>query len=84
LSDVPPILTARNVRVAIYSNDHPPPHVHALRPGGARSEFDLCCPHGPVTLREQSGFRLSEINEIGAAMATELPAICAKWKAIHG
>jgi hypothetical protein len=68
----------------IYSNDHPPPHVHAIRRGGALARFALNCPHGPVTLLSQGGFRADEIGEIGAAVAEELPAICLKWRAIHG
>jgi Domain of unknown function (DUF4160) len=72
------------VRVVIYSNDHPPPHVHAIRRGGARAKFGLNCPHGPVTLLDQSGFRAAEIAEIGAAIAKELPSTCSQWSAVHG
>jgi hypothetical protein len=81
---VPTVLTIRNVRVAIYANDHPPPHVHAIRRGGALAKLELNCPDGPVTLVAQSGFRPAEIAGIGAAVAANLAAICAKWRAIHG
>ena len=81
---MPTILTLRNIRVAIYSNDHPPPHVHAVRRGGALAKLELNCPDGPVTLVGQAGFRAAEIAEIGVAVAAELPAICATWRAIHG
>jgi hypothetical protein len=37
-----------------------------------------------VTLAEQAGFRMTEIAEIGRAVAARLPAICATWRAIHG
>jgi len=74
----------RNIRVAIYTNDHPPPHVHAIRPDGARAKFDLNCPDGPVRLVDQKGFHLTEIMEIGAAIANELKPICAEWRRIHG
>ena len=84
LYGVPTVLTIRNVRVVIYSNDHPPPHVHVVRRDGAMAKFGLNCPHGPVTLIEQVGFRAAEIAEIGAAVAAELPTICARWRAIHG
>jgi hypothetical protein len=84
LSDVPTVLTIRNIRVMIYSNDHPPPHTHAVRRGGALAKFELNCPNGPVVLAEQAGFRTTEIAEIGAAIAAELPAVCLKWRAIHG
>jgi hypothetical protein len=81
---VPTVLTIRNVRVVIYSNDHPPPQVHAIRRRGARASFELNCPGGPVTLLSQGGFRAAEIEEIGSAVAVELLAICTKWKTIHG
>jgi hypothetical protein len=70
--------------VVIYSNDHPPPHVHAIRRDGALAKFVLNCPDGPVTLAEQTGFRAAEIAEIGTAEAAGLPELCAKWRAIHG
>lgn len=81
---MPTVLTIRNIRVAIYSNDHRPPHVHAIGRGGALAKLELNCPHGPVTLVGQAGFRPAVIAEIGNAVAVNLPAICAKWKAIHG
>jgi hypothetical protein len=58
--------------------------VHAIRRDGALAKFALNCPHGPVTLLDLSGFRRVEILEIGLAVAAELPAICAKWREIHG
>jgi len=54
---MPTVLTIGNTRVVIYTNDHPPPHVHAVRRDGALAKPELNCPAGPVTLVEQSGFR---------------------------
>jgi len=70
--------------VAIYANDHPPPDVHAIRRGGGRAKFELNCLGGLVRLVEQTGFRLVEITEIGAAGAVQLETICAEWSRIHG
>jgi len=28
------ILSYRNIKFVVYSNDHPPPHVHAISPNG--------------------------------------------------
>ncbi|HET6609624.1 MAG TPA: DUF4160 domain-containing protein [Rhodopila sp.] len=81
---MPTVLTVRNVRVAIYSNDHPPPHVHVVRRDGAFARFELNCPDGPVTLVQQANFRPADITEIGSAIASNLEAICAKWRVIHG
>jgi hypothetical protein len=81
---MPTVLTVRNIRVAIYTNDHPPPHVHAIRRDGARATFLLNCPDGPVVLAGQEGFRAADIVDIGRAVAANLAAICAKWRATHG
>ncbi len=81
---VPTVLTIRNIRVAIYANDHPPPHVHALKRGGGRAKFELNCPHGPVRLVDQAGLRLTEVTEIGVAVAAQIEAICTEWRKIHG
>jgi hypothetical protein len=68
----------------IYPNDHPPPHVHAIRRDGAFAKFQLNCPNGPVFLIEQAGFRATEVAEVGRAIAVELAAICSKWEVLHG
>ncbi|EGF93210.1 hypothetical protein ABI_16500 [Asticcacaulis biprosthecium C19] len=81
---MPTVLTIRNIRVAIYTNDHPPPHVHALKGNQAEARFKLNCPEGPVELWDHEGFRLSELNEISAAITDHLGDICRKWREIHG
>jgi hypothetical protein len=70
--------------VVIYANDHPPPHVHAIRRDGAWARLALNWPDGPVTLIDQSGFRLAEMSAIGEMVATDLTAICEQWRRIHG
>jgi hypothetical protein len=81
---VPTVLTIRNIRVVIYTNDHPPPHVHAVRGRDARARFELNAPDGPVRLMDNTGFSLAEVREIGTAVAENLTAIHAKWSEIHG
>lgn len=67
----------------IYPNDHRPAHVHVI---GAEGEavFILHCPDGPPELRESYGFRATDLNGIGMALAEALPALCAEWSVIHG
>lgn len=81
---MPTVLTVRNIRVVIYSNDHPPPHVHAVGRGWARAKFELNCPAGPVRLVEQVGFRPADVIEVGQAVAGRLEDICRQWSSIHG
>ena len=81
---MPTVLRLGNIRVVIYSNDHSPPHVHAIRGDAARTKFNLNCPAGPVELVEQEGFKIAEIRKIGEAIANDLIAICTRWSEIHG
>jgi hypothetical protein len=81
---MPTVARVRNVRVAIYANDHPPPHVHAIRRDGAWARLALNCPNGPVTLNDQSDFRRTEIIEIGKTVAANLAPICELWRRMHG
>jgi Domain of unknown function (DUF4160) len=81
---MPTVFTIRNIRVVIYPNDHPPPHVHAVKRSGAFAKFELNCPEGPVVLVRQKDFKLVEINEIGNEIATQLQKICKQWSNIHG
>ncbi len=81
---MPTVLRVKNARVVIYPNDHPPPHVHAVGPGGALAKFNLNEPNGPVTLVEQKGFKEKDIAAIGEAVARELSAIYAIWRHYHG
>jgi hypothetical protein len=76
--------TRRNVRIVVYSNDHPPAHVHALA-AGREARFVLNCPDGPVELWDHVGpWKLAELNEIGGEIAERLAECCRTWKDIHG
>lgn len=81
---MPVVTRVRGVRVVIYPNDHPPPHVHAIRRDGAWARLALNCPAGPVTLMDQAGFHISELREIGEAVAVDIAAICDEWRPLHG
>jgi hypothetical protein len=81
---MPTVARVRNVRMARYTDDHPPPHVHAIRRAGAWARLAQNCQDGPVTLIDQSGFRLAEIIEIGEAVAADLASICERWREFHG
>ena len=46
--------------------------------------FNLRCPNGPPELRENYGFRLTDLNRIEVALMAALVDLCAKWSEIHG
>jgi hypothetical protein len=76
--------SVRRYRVAVNSNDHPPPHVHVFGPG-CEARFKLNCPEGPVEYWDSEGdWTLARLNEVGAQIAGELAACCRVWRQIHG
>jgi hypothetical protein len=70
--------------VSVYSNDHPPPHVH-VRGKGKEARFKLNRPEGPVELWDHKGdWKLSQLQEAGEEIAARLAACCDMWRKIHG
>jgi hypothetical protein len=80
---VPTVLRIAGLRVTIYPNDHPPPHVHII---GAKGEavFFLNCPNGPTELRESFGFNGPEIRAMAAGLLAHISALCTEWGTIRG
>lgn len=77
------IVRIGGLRVTIYPNDHPPPHVHVI---GAKGEavFVLNCPDGPAELRESFGFNGPGIRRMAADLLAHIPTFCAEWVTIRG
>jgi hypothetical protein len=76
--------SSRRYRVAVYSNDHRPAHVHALGKG-LDARYRLNCPDGPVELWDfQGDWTLAHLNELGAEIADQLTECCKIWSEIHG
>jgi hypothetical protein len=80
---VPIVLRFDGLRAVIYPNHHRPAHVH-VSGGGNNAVIDLRCPHGPPRVRENYGFKSSELRRIKAALTAELASLCRKWEKIHG
>lgn len=80
---MPTVLRFGRFHVVIYLNDHRPGPVHVI---GSDSEaiFNLNCPDGPVTLRENFGFPRSEIRRIKPFLAVNREVLYGAWKEIHG
>jgi hypothetical protein len=67
----------------IYTNDHRPAHVHVWD-GKRQAVFNLNCPAGPIDLRENYGFSLQDVNDLGRKLQNDVESLCAAWEAIHG
>lgn len=71
---------ANRVKVARFQGlDLPerssPAHIHVIG-SGCEAVFQLNCPKGPVTLRENYGFLRRDIARIKAMLATEVSELC--------
>jgi hypothetical protein len=80
---MPTVLRFGNFRVVIYPNDHRPAHVHVIG-SGHEAVFELACPTGPVTVRENYGFPRPDIARIEKALLENLCLLCRVWEDIHG
>ncbi len=80
---MPTVLRIGGLRVAIFPNDHQPPHVH-VQGAGKQAVFNLGCPLGPPTLRDNYGFTTGDLNRIEAALTDAMSAPCSEWERIHG
>lgn len=77
------ILSENGRRYVVYSNDHRPAHVHVIS-ADHEALFELNCPQGPPSLRENYGFPKKLLNEIKRVLSEHLAEACAAWKKIHG
>jgi hypothetical protein len=80
---MPTVLRFGGLRVVIYPNDHRPAHIHVIG-SEAEAVFNLNCPAGPVTVRENYGFSRPEITRIVDELLNHLERLCAEWEKIHG
>ena len=80
---MPKVMRVAGLRVVIYPNDHPPPHVHVI---GAKGEavYFLNCPEGPARLRESYRFIGSELRRIETGLHVHSLVLCREWETIRG
>jgi hypothetical protein len=69
--------------MVIYPNDHRPAQVDGIG-NGHETIFELNCPNGPVTVRENFGFAQHELNSIQKAPGEHGPQLCQAWEGFHG
>jgi len=81
-SSVPTVLRIDGFRMSIFSNDHPPPHVHVFG-AGCEALFYLNCPSGPPTLRANYGFSERELRRIRGALSPHVKELCIRWEEIY-
>ena len=80
---MPTVLRFDGFSVVIYPADHMPSHVHVFG-GGNEAIFNMNCPRGPVSLRENYGFSRAAIARIRDALNVAVRMLCEEWRRIHG
>ncbi len=79
---MPTVLPFDTYRVAIYTNDHRPAHVHVIGPQ-RRAIFELNGPKGPPTVRD-SRLSPTKLTKIKTVLQQHLAELCKAWGKIHG
>lgn len=70
-----------NSRLIIYSNDHPPPHVHVVGPGW---EFRIALSQPPSLLTLGGKYKKQDVAWALAKAALHLPKLKHLWRQLHG
>jgi hypothetical protein len=77
------VLRLRSFRIVIYSNDHPPPHVHAI---GPECEAKVALgEHGEhPRLVANHGLTRAELEMVLTEIGEEVELLRQLWREIHG
>jgi hypothetical protein len=76
---MPTVLRFESIRIMIRTDDHMPPHVHAVGPG-AEAKILI----GSQAVYWSWGFSARAIREICAVIAANNDLLMEKWDEIHG
>ena len=80
---MPTVIRIGAIRVVIYPNDHRPAHVHVIGVGN-QAVFNMHCPDGPPSVRENYGFSLVDLNVFESRIQDVMDSLCKHWRTIHG
>jgi hypothetical protein len=80
---MPTILRFRGFRIVIFTREHEPPHVHAIR-GRDFIVFVLNCRAGPATERESKGVTRAEQRALLAFVNDNIGVLCEAWRVLRG
>lgn len=80
---VPTILRFRGFRIMIYTEDHTPIHVHAVK-GKEVVIFELDCEKRVVRVRGRTRVRAVTVRRLKKFVGDNLTLLCEAWKELHG
>ncbi len=73
---------ARGLRIVIFTNDHPPAHVHVF--GNGHAKINLLGADGLPQLVWAEGMSRSELRQAMVIVEDELQKLLARWRELHG
>ena len=76
------VLRPFGLRIVIYVDDHPPPHVHVI--GNGEAKISLVGPDGLPELLGDSGMKHGELRKAMKAVTEEQAMRLDLWRQIHG
>jgi hypothetical protein len=76
------LLRASGLKIVIYVDDHPPPHVHVIGDGEAR--IRLVGANGRPQLMEAAGMKEGDLRKALQAVTQEQAMLLDAWREIHG
>ncbi|MEC3910199.1 DUF4160 domain-containing protein [Sphingobium sp. CR2-8] len=79
---MPTVLREGNLRVVIYTDDHPPPHVHVF--GEGETKIALLAPEGGADVVRIVGADRRESRRALQIVREKRDYLLERWKAIHG
>ncbi len=80
---MPTVLRVDGYQIMIYLDDHFPPHVH-VSARGCELVVYLNCRAAFVSVRNNDGFKNSEIGSIVRLVQKHRDRLCDMWKGVHG
>lgn len=76
------VLRAQGLRVVIFTNDHPPAHVHVI--GDGEAKIDLVGGDGVPGLVWAEGMSRGDVRRALMLVAEQRAYLLACWERIHG
>ena len=77
------VLRVRGLRVVIYANDHPPPHVHVIGPG-SEARIDLGDQEKRASIVRNRGLSRAQLAAVLTAIDRNETLLLRRWREIHG
>ena len=80
---MPTVLREGGIEVVIYTNDHPPPHVHVFNADG-EAIINLGDEDTLPSLREVIGMKKKDVRKAFAIILNHRDFLLEEWRRIHG